>query len=846
MKRLCLILFILLGVVAKADKLPIWNLSRGLVKAAAPALVGEGQAIELRDFSFTTQGALSPRWGYSYLWNSLDSFGGIPYVNNDIWALFPYNIRGHKRLLALRENARPAGTGMSRPTQKVTVIGSGVSDTVKSRYFYNSHRFKGLPISPGYSSHYLDNLLIGSANSELKIYDGTKVFDARPRGPGQLHAMPIDSGGNVTGTFIYKYAYYDKLTSKKSNLSLPSFPISVIDGKVILRGFAAPLPGTDTIDHIYIYKDNVNDTNSWDFFTTILYDDTICIDNYAYNAPSSNPFDYPWGPWSTCYSKLANCAQNPGSTFAAPYLWPPGAPRCSILAHTNFGVADLDTTQIKCQSLEYSIVFIDSCRRHSYPSPTFCQRIPPQSPAGELDSLKAKLTEIAVPEDPHIITKKLLLRRTGDNYLGIDSFPAVPEDYDGFYVIDTLSFDCTIYIDTNRIDSVVANKPMFCRGGGSSRAQSWWGMCSSGGYTPELYDCKDDSVISFRPTDLILHDRRMFAIGNPDDLNRLYYSKFGYPTNWPSNHSIGMPSAQGDWFVRLYELGENLVLFRQNSIVLLSGLTFYQFRTIDVKSKVGATAPQSVAGDESHVYFLHVCGIYEMVIGQVPTKISRPIQSYFDSLNLDQMRGCVGAMVDGEYWLSHPNPEPGTPEYNNSRTLVYKPASRNWRIYTFGFQAMVNTNLDPDDQDFNPSTYVFARNDSLFYLSDTLIEDVDVVVPATYQTKVLFAEPGRVKVNYIDFDGIGQMDSLLVFTYENSLNALRRGGWANPIDTLKITSPDWVAAGSEQQTRVRIDRIAKDFSFKIVCFTHGSGRGMHYELYSITVDYTPWDEGRVR
>lgn len=841
MKRLCFCLFILLGVVAKADKLPIWNLSQGLVKAAAPALVGEGQAIELRDFSFTTQGALSPRWGYSYLAYSTDS---LPL--NDIWGLFPYNIRGHKRLLALRETDYPAGTGASRPTTWLSIVASGVSDTVKSRYFYNPNRFKGIPITGGFSSHYLENLLIGGANSELKIYDGTKVFDARPRGPGQLEAIPIDSGGNVNGTFIYKYTYYDELTSQHSNMSLPSFPVTVVSGKVILRDFAPPLVGTDTSYRMFIYRNCVSDTNQWKLLVQIDYDDTVYVDNTSYTAPSSNAFDYPWGPWSTCYSKGSNCNPEIDSSFAPVYLWPPGAPRCSLLAHTNLGVADLDATIIKCQSLEYSIVYIDSSGRHSYPSPTFCQRITPQSPAEELDSLKAKLTQIAVPDSPHCIVKKLLLRRQGDDYLGIDSLPTTPEDYDGFYVIDTLLPDVTTYTDTNRIDSVVANKPLFCIGGGSSRLPWWSGVSSSGGYTPELYDCKDDSVISFQPTDLILHDRRMFAIGNPNGLNRAYYSKFGHPTNWASNNYIEMPSYQGDWFVRLYELGENLVLFRQNSIVLLSGLTFYQFQTIDAKSKVGATAPQSVAGDESHVYFLHESGVYEMVVGQVPTKISWPIQTYLDSLNLDQLRGCVGAMVNGEYWLSHPSPE--AVAYENNRTLVYNPALQVWRIYSFGFQAMVNTNLDATDQDFDPSTYIFARNDSLFYLSDTLTEDLANKVTATFQTKILFAEPGRVKVNYIDFDGIGQMDSLLVFTYENSLNRIRRGGWTSAVvDTVRIKpGPDWVAAGSEDQVRVRIDRLAKDFSFKILCFTHGHGPGLYYQLHGITVDYTPWDEGRVR
>ena len=353
----------------------------------------------------------------------------------------------------------------------------------------------------------------------------------------------------------------------------------------------------------------------------------------------------------------------------------------------------------------------------------------------------------------------------------------------------------------------------------------------------------EDSILSFQPMVAVPHGGRIYAIGDPLYPNRLYYSSFNRPTNWPCSSFINIPSRSTDWFVDLLALEDRLILFRQNSIVQLQGHSFYQYSLDELIHNVGLTAPRSVARVGNTVYFYHSMGVYTLSafggVSQQP--LSFAIQKSLDSFMVNQQRA-VGATIAGNYWLSI--------DYagGNQKTYVYSEMPiPHWKAYGFGLHAVVQFDVDTANANYNPNKWLVAlvrnfdiddqtilyqwQEDALsgtFTRTDTVDDWSDTThsaIIATYQSKRFFEGRERERVYWIDLVGEGDADTI-TFTFLDEGMAF---------DTVKYL-PDFTDG---KRDRIIVDHIVSDFTVR----WQDNGYGQ-YTIKGYEIGWIPWDRGR--
>jgi hypothetical protein len=387
-----------------------------------------------------------------------------------------------------------------------------------------------------------------------------------------------------------------------------------------------------------------------------------------------------------------------------------------------------------------------------------------------------------------------------------------------FVPIDTLDDTTTTYTDSIPYDSLDIIEP--------------WCEDSVSAQQPTSF-CYDDSNITFQPFDITSHGDRLFAIGDINDRNALWYSDFGRPTTMPPDHFILVETQSGDWFVRLLSVGDNLLLFRQHSIYGLSGLSFFQFNLEKLVSGVGVSAPRTLTANKNIINFLHESGAYEMSTsgGLSSPPISWVIKNSLDSIGTN-LRRSVGKAVGDEWWLSAPIASTA-----NNQTYIYsRTPTPHWKSYSFGINDIVLYDKDTLALDYATDRFIFASGtDSLFqWRTDSLVTtDNGTLIQAKYQSKYFFHEGEgpirREKIFYVDFFGkyfSGALDTLMVTFYEESKGA---------VDSVKFV-PNF---SNRKVNRVTFNRISDN------CSIGWRSYGLAiYEITGITIGWNSWDEGK--
>lgn len=355
----------------------------------------------------------------------------------------------------------------------------------------------------------------------------------------------------------------------------------------------------------------------------------------------------------------------------------------------------------------------------------------------------------------------------------------------------------------------------------------------------------EDSILSFQPMSAVIHGNRVYAIGDPEYPNRLYFSTYDRPTNWPCSSFLNIPISDPDWFVSLLSLEDRLVLFRQNSVLHLQGHNFYQYSIDELIANVGLTAPRSVARIGNTVYFYHSTGVYVLSAygGVSDQPISFPIQKSLDSFMVNQQRA-VGAGIAGDYWLSI-----DYASANQSTYIFSRMPTPHWKSYDFGLHAVVQFDPDTIAGNFNPNHWLIAlvsnfsgADRSIFYnwrrdeLSGSF-ENTDTMdvgyesdttyypIIATYQSKQFFEGRERERVYWVDIIGEGTC-STITFTFLDE---------GIPFDTV-VFQPDFT---DDKRDRIIVDRIVEDFA---VSWTD-NGYGQ-YTIKGYEIGWILWDRGR--
>lgn len=353
-----------------------------------------------------------------------------------------------------------------------------------------------------------------------------------------------------------------------------------------------------------------------------------------------------------------------------------------------------------------------------------------------------------------------------------------------------------------------------------------------------------DSMLAFQPASLELFGGRVYAIGDPLYPNRLYFSNYDSPTNWPCSNFLNIPVFEPDRFVDLLALEDRLILFRQNSVLHLQGHSFYQYSIDELIANVGLTAPRSVARVGNTVYFYHSTGVYTLsAFGGVSERpLSFVIQKSLDSFMVNQQRA-VGAGIAGNYWLSVDYAS------DNQKTYIYSEIPiPHWKTYGFGLHAVIQFDPDSIPGNFNPNHWLIAlvrnvdfydstavyswRLDNLGDFANIDTMDVaywggDTYIPiiATYQSKRFLEGRERERVYWIDLVGEGTADTI-TFTFLDEGVAF---------DTVKYL-PDFTDGIRD---RIIVDHIVSDFAVR----WQDNGYGQ-YTIKGYEIGWILWDRGR--
>ena len=330
----------------------------------------DDQALVLENYDIKN-GKLVRRKGYT-------SYNNAALNRYPIQALIPYVApQTDKNLLVLMAGDyfpfNAADTNIS--VMRVCDEASATCSTLVVRHpgFFGDRRNQNSPYNVNYTV-VNNRLVLAVANSEMRIWDGTKMYPARPRAPGQAYAIPLDGDGTMNGIFRYR-AVTRTSAGNYSDLSVPTWPVRVKDGNIFvgdLGPFSSALQ-----DSAAIYRSKDGGT----YQKLLAFDDItggngvtvsglhgFLVDTTKETDPADT-LPYPWGYHTNCI--FGACSDiDSALTF--------GEMRVA-LGHTVVGAAGYGVTRglqgltdSTCVALAYSLVYVDSAGRQSYASPPVC------------------------------------------------------------------------------------------------------------------------------------------------------------------------------------------------------------------------------------------------------------------------------------------------------------------------------------------------------------------------------------------------------------------------------------------------------------------------------------------
>lgn len=327
---------------------------------------------------------------------------------------------------------------------------------------------------------------------------------------------------------------------------------------------------------------------------------------------------------------------------------------------------------------------------------------------------------------------------------------------------------------------------------------------------------------------------RAFAIGETTDRNALNYSDYGSFATWPANYFLRIGVNTGDWPSKLESSGDWIAIFKQNSLYILTGASFYQYTIQKISGNIGCVAPKSTERIGPDVFFVHTSGVYSInqlrQAVQQPTPLSYPVQNIFDSAR-SNIETCWGGGAAGEYWLSIP-----IGGSTNNRTLIYAMTPQpHWKSYTLGFKSQTYFDTSSTVYDFDPTRWVLlGANDSMYQWgtleNDTASTDGGASFTSAYRSKFFNDDEYREKVYYMDIEGDGATDSLEVVLYDWNLSDTAL------IDTISV---DFTERKSQ---RLPINKIVRSLAIQISDF----GDGDQWTLEGYSVGWIPWDKGKAQ
>lgn len=158
-----------------------------------------------------------------------------------------------------------------------------------------------------------------------------------------------------------------------------------------------------------------------------------------------------------------------------------------------------------------------------------------------------------------------------------------------------------------------------------------------------------------RCTKILQRGQRLFALGDPQFPNYLYFSEIGDPTNFQPSSIFNAVTDDSDTLITMALFSDSLLVFKRDEIFKWSGwdpTTDVVFSPLDVGH--GAISPDSVQVSEDLLIFVDSDGVYCLSTVENSLiksyKISRNIDGIFETLtDLDKIKTII---YKGNFYMS--------------------------------------------------------------------------------------------------------------------------------------------------------------------------------------------------
>lgn len=239
---------------------------------------------------------------------------------------------------------------------------------------------------------------------------------------------------------------------------------------------------------------------------------------------------------------------------------------------------------------------------------------------------------------------------------------------------------------------------------------------------------------------MTLHYERVWGIGDPDKPNTVYYSASGNPELWDTDESdageTSITTYDGDKFIAIDTVFDDVVLYRQKSLFRISGTSTENYRLTKIPSECGACGPNAVANDGKNSFFVGTDGIYEYNGASAKKILGDGLNLFFKEwVNTSAMWYCSAQIFAGKLLVALPIDE----SEKNNCIIEYDISAK-----------IVNIRVDVNAKDLT----VFA--DKLYFLDSN--GNICVFDDSTkYATKNIEA---YYETPYTDFDGKNTLKTL--------------------------------------------------------------------------------------
>ncbi len=192
-----------------------------------------------------------------------------------------------------------------------------------------------------------------------------------------------------------------------------------------------------------------------------------------------------------------------------------------------------------------------------------------------------------------------------------------------------------------------------------------------------------------RAAHLLSMHERIFAAnvnnGGTRYRSRIYFSDAGAAETWQTASWIDVSPDDGQQITALIAYGESILVFKESSVFVLSGVDPTSFTLYPLDAEVGTIAPQSAHANRSTLIFFDPRkGVFEFD-GADFKKIDEKVMLHIlDGINYSLAYKAAGYVYRDKYYLS----VPWGAATDNNRTFVYDTRTKAWTQYSYGVNGM--------------------------------------------------------------------------------------------------------------------------------------------------------------